>query len=348
LPERPAAEKDEETHTKFGDLRGWIAHLAQEGELHEIGTEVDWDCELGTVTRRAFGNGDGPALMFNRIKDYSAGRCTRLFTGGLSNYSRVALMFGLPKKAPITELVKAARKAYAGRLPPVTVATGPVKENILKGSDIDLFEFPVPRWHRRDGGRYINTMQGTVTRDPATGRINVGIYRGMIGKKDTIPVLLWRPQNWGQDFAKYSGKGEEMPVDLLYGWEPAAVLRGVAGAARRVQYDVMGALRGRRSARRREIAAAGPRFGRDRDRGRISARSRDLRNGRAVGEYTGYFGASGFHTGCAPPASPTATIRSSAVTLGHLAQDAQREFHHELGIAGRAWNILERSAFRGH
>jgi 4-hydroxy-3-polyprenylbenzoate decarboxylase len=109
---------------------------------------VDWDCELGTVTRRAFGNGDGPALLFNRIKDYTDGRCTRLFTGGLSNYSRVALMFGLPKRAPITELVKAARKAYAGRLPPVTVATGPVKENILKGSDIDLFDFPVPRWHR--------------------------------------------------------------------------------------------------------------------------------------------------------------------------------------------------------
>ncbi len=97
---------------QFGDLRSWIAHLEKEGELHEIDTEVDWNCELGTVTRRAFGNGDGPALLFNRIKDYTSGRCTRLFTGGLSNYSRVALMFGLPKKAPITELVKAARKAY--------------------------------------------------------------------------------------------------------------------------------------------------------------------------------------------------------------------------------------------
>ena len=43
---------------QFGDLRGWIAHLEKEGELHEINTEVDWDCELGTVTRRAFGNGD--------------------------------------------------------------------------------------------------------------------------------------------------------------------------------------------------------------------------------------------------------------------------------------------------
>ncbi len=53
----------------FGDLRGWIDALRQQGELHEIDVEVDWDCKLGTVTRKTFGNGDGPALLFNNIKD---------------------------------------------------------------------------------------------------------------------------------------------------------------------------------------------------------------------------------------------------------------------------------------
>ena len=66
--------------------------------------------------------------------------------------------------------------------------------------------------------------------------MNVGIYRGMIGKKNTIPVLLWRPQHWGQDFAKYSGKGEEMPVAFIYGWEPCLPFCAVLpGAARRVR-----------------------------------------------------------------------------------------------------------------
>ena len=231
---------------QFGDLRGWIAHLRREDELHEVTAEVDWDCELGTITRRAFGNGNGPALLFSNIKEYQHNaRCTQLFTGGLSNYSRVALMFGLPKTASITDLVKAARTAYSGRVPPVRVATGPVKENIITGDDINLFEFPAPRWHRRDGGRYINTMQGTVTRDPTTGRMNVGIYRGMIGQKNTIPVLLWRPQNWGQDFAKYSGKGEEMPVAFIYGWEPCLPFCASSPVPPDVsEYDVMGALRG--------------------------------------------------------------------------------------------------------
>ena len=89
---------------QFGDLRGWIAQLRQAGELHEVEAEVDWNRELGTIARRAFGNGNGPALLFSNIKDYQHNaRCSQLFTGGLSNYSRIAMMFGLPKNAPITD-----------------------------------------------------------------------------------------------------------------------------------------------------------------------------------------------------------------------------------------------------
>ena len=46
----------------FGDLRGWIDHLREQGELHEINAEVDWDVEIGTVVRKAIASGKGPAL----------------------------------------------------------------------------------------------------------------------------------------------------------------------------------------------------------------------------------------------------------------------------------------------
>ena len=67
----------------FEDLRGWIEALKLEGELQEIDVEVDWDCELGTVARKTFGNGDGPALLFNSVKGY--GPTT---TSGRGRYSR--------------------------------------------------------------------------------------------------------------------------------------------------------------------------------------------------------------------------------------------------------------------
>ena len=57
------------------------------------------------------------------------------------------------------------------------VTDGPVLENVVRGDDVDVFSFPVPIHHELDGGRYIGTACGVVTRDPDTGRVNVGTYR---------------------------------------------------------------------------------------------------------------------------------------------------------------------------
>ena len=67
----------------YGDLRGWINALEAAGEIKHIDAEVDWNIEIGTVMRLAQGTGDGPALMFNNIKDYGANaRCRRIFGCG--------------------------------------------------------------------------------------------------------------------------------------------------------------------------------------------------------------------------------------------------------------------------
>ncbi len=232
----------------FGDLRGWIDALRVEGELHEIAVEVDWNCELGTIARRAFGNGDGPALLFDHISGYGPdddvwGR--RVFTGGMSNYSRVAMALGLPKDASIRDLVQATRFYLDQRVAPKKVATGKVKEHIHKGDDIDLYKIPVPRWHRSDGGRYINTSLAKVTMDPDSVVHNIGLYRGMLGQKDTIPVLLWRAQHWGVHFEKWRQRGQKMPVAHVYGWEPSMSFCASAPVPTGVcEYEVMGAMRG--------------------------------------------------------------------------------------------------------
>src|SRR5215475_15435540 len=134
----------------FGDMRGWMAALKAEGELAEIGAEVDWNLELGTIVRLAQGTGTGKALVFNNIKDYNAPgtRCRKLFASSLASYRRVAMMLGLPPDTHPRELVKIGRTILTGSVPPKIVPTGPVKENILKGKDIDLYEFPTPWWNR--------------------------------------------------------------------------------------------------------------------------------------------------------------------------------------------------------
>ena len=233
----------------FGDLRGWIDALRIEDEIHEVKAEVSWDCELGTIARRAFGNGDGPALLFDNISGYGPNDdvwCRKVFTGGMSNYSRVAMALGLPKDASIRDLVQATRYYLDQRVEPVKLDTGRIKENIYLNDDVDLYKIPVPRWHREDGGRYINTYQATITMDPDTGVQNVGLYRGMLGqKKNTLPVLLWRAQHWGVHFEKWRQKGMKMPVAHVYGWEPSMSFCASAPVPTGVcEYDVMGAIRG--------------------------------------------------------------------------------------------------------
>ena len=207
----------------FGDLRGWISALKDAGEMQEINAEVDWNIELGTIARLAQGAGTGKALLFNNIKDYhkADSRCRRVFVNGLSSYRRVAMMLGLSPDTHPRDLVKIGRNVLNGSIPPRLVKTGPVKENIIIGKDVDLYDFPVPHWNRADGGRYILTYGGVVTKDPMTDVMNVGIYRGMVGSRDRIPILMWRAQHIGHHVTAWQNDGSaEMPIAVAIGWEP--------------------------------------------------------------------------------------------------------------------------------
>ena len=231
----------------FGDIRGWIDALRAAGELEEIKGEIDWDVELGNLIRMMQGSGDGPAFLFSNIKDYNGpdALCSKLFTGGHASYSRIAMMFGLPQDTPVKELVRICRTIFQNRVEPRIVKDGPVKQNVITGDDIDLLKFPVPKWNRLDGGRYVLTYAGCVTKDPDTGIHNVGIYRGMVGGPAEIPVLMWRAQHWGAHYSKHQERGDEMPVAYVIGWEPSLGFTAGAPVPRNVsEYEVMGAIRG--------------------------------------------------------------------------------------------------------
>lgn len=227
------------------DYREWIDLLESNGELRRIQAEVDWNEEIGAITRMVM-SAQGPALLFENVKGYKDTWCKRLLTAGLGNYNRLALMLGLEKETAPKAIVEALREGLRRRVAPKEVSTGPVKQNILKGSDIDLGQIPVPYWHSWDGGRYINTFSSTVTRDPDTGLQNVGMYRGMINGKDKIGTLLARAQHWGVHYTKRQYKQEEMPVACVYGAEPLVEFLALSpiqhyGCS---EFDILGGIKG--------------------------------------------------------------------------------------------------------
>jgi len=225
----------------YKDIREWLTVLEEEQELHRITAEVDWNLEISEILRRSLAK-RGPAVLFENIRGYRDGWCTRLFANGLGNRQRLALMFGMPKDTSHGQLIQLLRERIKTPIKPVEVPTGPVKENIINAEDIDIFKLPVPLWHEFDGGRYINTWCGVVTKDPDTGEHNVGTYRGMMLDKNRIAVVLIATQDWGKHYAKYKTRNEPMSVAVVYGCEPSFVF-AASTPFRGNEYEICGAIR---------------------------------------------------------------------------------------------------------
>jgi 4-hydroxy-3-polyprenylbenzoate decarboxylase len=224
------------------DLRSWLSILEQAGQLARVGAEVDWNEEIGAITRANLAL-EGPGLLFENITGHKDTVCTKFLTSALGNRRQVQLMLGLPEGTSDSAIVRHLREKFQHPVPPRMVERGPVQENVIEGDDIDLEQFPVPKWHGADGGRYIDTFCGVVTQDKNTGRDNIGLYRGQIVDRDKIAKLLVPSQGWGAHAEEY--KPEPMPVAIVYGWHDVLPFCAGSPFPRNVcEWDMMGALLG--------------------------------------------------------------------------------------------------------
>ena len=231
----------------YKDLREWLKLVEELGELKVI-EGADWDEELGILRYLATTKDcDVPTVLFDKIKDYGPGY--RVLCGMTGSHNRLALTMGIDLEHAKTnrELITAVREKLKNMklTPPKVVKEGPVLEFVHTGEDIDLFEFPAPRWHMGDGGRYIGTWHCMISRDPVEGWINMGTYRTMIYDKNTLVTMTEPGRHVVQHREKYWAKGKPMPVVYCFGADP--LLAQVAGME--IPYgvsemDYVGAIKG--------------------------------------------------------------------------------------------------------
>lgn len=205
------------------DLREFIKRVEEAGELKVI-EGASWDLEIGAITFEVAAKPDPPALLFDRIKDYPAGY--RVLTIPCSTDKRLALILGLPMEATRLELVRKLRDKLNEPLeliPPIEVKKAPVLENVLSGSEIDLFRFPSPKWTSIDGGRYIGTGDNVIARDPEEGWVNVSTNRIQIQDKTTATIFVEPGQHLKMIREKYWKKGKGCPVAVTCGGDPLLV-----------------------------------------------------------------------------------------------------------------------------
>ncbi len=215
------------------------------GEL-KIVENADWNIEIGALSVLSSKHIENtPALLFDRIKDYPAGY--RILVGFFESLRRSALTTNLPVDITREGFIEACRRRLATNfsIPPVTVSRGPILENVYQGDDIDLFKFPVPFWHKRDGGRYIGTGHVIITRDPDDGWVNVGCYRVMVYDCNTLGMNISPGKHGRMHRAKYFEKGKPCPVVACFGVDP--LLHMIATRPEpygKCEFDAVGGIKG--------------------------------------------------------------------------------------------------------
>ncbi len=249
----------------FDDLRQWIAALDRAGELNRIQTEVDPILEITEITDRVSksktGKPGGPALLFQNIKGHPN---SQLLINQFGSEARMKLALGvssfdefagrikmfLDVKSPqgfLDKLKMLPLLTEAGKFFPKTVPTGPCKEVILH-DNFSLLDFPILQCWPQDAGRFI-TLPCVTTRDPKTGKRNLGMYRLQVYDKNTLGAH-WQRQKIAAEHLRQAlrnaaaaattqGTGTNHVGTGAFASLPRAESRGPAREASRAAVNIM-------------------------------------------------------------------------------------------------------------
>jgi len=163
-----------------------------------VTAEVSPVLEMAEIADRAAKSGrgtakaGGPALLFENVAGYPG---ARVLTNQFGSEKRMRLALEVDSLEDVAKRIETLMRpvlptgmldklkllpmlAEVGGFFPKTVDAkkAPCKEVILRGEDVDVLKFPVLQTWPQDGGRFI-TLPCVVTRDPKSGKRNVGMYR---------------------------------------------------------------------------------------------------------------------------------------------------------------------------
>jgi UbiD family decarboxylase len=237
----------EPSPVSWRDLRDWLTLVEHHGSLLRVTAEVDPTEELSAITYMATRGGDAPALLFETLKGNQTD--ARILSNMLgASKERYALAIGIDPTLSIREMIIATRRIMKHRVPPMTIpkTAAPVNEIILRGDEIDLTILPIPTFWPGDGGRYIGTGDVTLTRDPETRRINVGVYRQMVHTKNTVGLYCSPGKHGRLDREAWWAQGKPCEVVAAYGIDPVLFMVGAqAFGSKESELDAAGGLMGR-------------------------------------------------------------------------------------------------------
>jgi 4-hydroxy-3-polyprenylbenzoate decarboxylase len=201
------------------DVRDWLEMVDALGELKVL-EGVDWQENIGRIAEMLVHSDGAPAVLFDKIQGYPPGY--RVLVNAQGERPRVAVSLGLPASVSAIDLMDEweRRMNTVQPLAPRIVQDGPITQNVFEGSDIDLWKFPTPKWHPQDGGRYLGTGVGVITKDPDADWINMGTYRVMVHDQSHTGLYISPGKHGRIHRDKYFERGQPMPAVVVPGMDP--------------------------------------------------------------------------------------------------------------------------------
>jgi 4-hydroxy-3-polyprenylbenzoate decarboxylase len=241
----------------YSDLRDWIQQLDKAGELKRIREAVSPKLEMAEIADRTakLGRGTvaagGPALLFENVIGYPG---ARVLMNQFGSERRMKLALDVQPADSLDTIAERIRElihpetpsGFMAKLkllpklaevgsffPKVVAAEDAASKQVIHrrvedgGEGIDLRELPILTTWPGDGGPFI-TLPCVVTRDPVSGKRNVGMYRMQVYDGQTTG-MHWQRQKVAAEHLRDRLRGATGP-----GTGPGAPAPGAANLSARV------------------------------------------------------------------------------------------------------------------
>lgn len=219
----------------FYDLREFINALDSRGMLKRIKTPVDCNLEITEITDRVskMEGKKNVALLFENVKGYDM----PVLMNAFGSMERLALAFGvndieeipnelreilrlpyisLQNKMDLIHIIPTAKRAINF---PKYVKKAPCQEVVITDNPT-LDKFPILKCWPQDGGPFI-TLPLVFTRNPKTGKRNVGMYRLQKYDGQTTGMHWHLHKDGASNYRAYQEMGKDkIEVAVAIGTDP--------------------------------------------------------------------------------------------------------------------------------
>ncbi len=226
----------------FADLREFIAFLDKRGQLKRVTAPVSPDLEITEITDRVSKAG-GPALLFENVTGFDMPVAINLFGSydrmswalGVNNLDelgdRLQRWLDLVQNRPPEGLIEKAKLlpelAELARIGPHTVSHAPCQEVVFT-DNLDVTRLPVLQCWPLDGGRFL-TLTMCHSKDPETGKRNIGMYRVQVRDARTVGMHWQIHKGGAAHFRDATARGtKRMDVAVAIGADPASIYAATA------------------------------------------------------------------------------------------------------------------------